>query len=322
VTSTTDTAGHPDVTEIADLSEGLLAPARAQELRRHLDACTACADVRASLEEIRALLGSVPEPQGMPEDIADRIDAALAAERMADGGDVGAHVSRETPAAERSAGPAAHPPVDHSADSSTDGPVHRPADRPAGRARTVGTGPGRKPRTPRSRRRTTVLATAFAVAALGLASTLVATLQDDKGTPATAHGRPSASADTFSEGTLQRQVTSLLGTAQRTHGTTHAPHSFGTNSETGSDSGTGNPNVLKSAPTVSVPACVRQGVNSADSPLAAEKGTYRGKDAYLVVLPDASGDGTRVTAYVVDATCVRQPTARATVLLSHSYARP
>lgn len=53
MTSTTDMAGHPDVAEISDLTEGLLAPSRTADVRQHLDECELCADVFASLEEIR-----------------------------------------------------------------------------------------------------------------------------------------------------------------------------------------------------------------------------------------------------------------------------
>ena len=82
MTSTTDTAGHPDVAEISDLTEGLLPPSRTADVRRHLDGCALCADVYASLEEIRGLLGTLPGPPRMPADIAGRIDAALAAEAL------------------------------------------------------------------------------------------------------------------------------------------------------------------------------------------------------------------------------------------------
>ena len=84
MTSTTDMAGHPDVTEISDLTEGLLPPSRTADVRRHLDECELCADVYTSLEEIRGLLGSVPGPTRMPADVAGRIDAALAAEALLD----------------------------------------------------------------------------------------------------------------------------------------------------------------------------------------------------------------------------------------------
>ncbi|MCQ1576976.1 hypothetical protein NNW97_08645, partial [Streptomyces parvus] len=80
MTPTADTAQHPEVSEISDLAEGLLAPSRTAEVQQHLTECDLCAEVRDSLEEIRGLLGTMPDPEPMPEDIAARIDAALAAE--------------------------------------------------------------------------------------------------------------------------------------------------------------------------------------------------------------------------------------------------
>ncbi|WP_112466334.1 hypothetical protein [Streptomyces triticisoli] len=301
MTTTTDAAGHPDVTEISDLTEGILGPSRATDLRRHLDECELCADVHASLEEIRGLLGTLPDPPGMPGDVADRIDAALAAE------------AAETVKATETAEPTGSGSVAGNAHVSRETSA---ADRPSGRARASSTGPGRKPRTRRGRRRIAVLGSAFAVAALGVASVVVATQHDDKGSDTTAHGRPSASADTFSEGTLKTQVADLLEKTQKAPGDTRAPRSFGV----GSASGTGKPKVLKT-PTVTVPSCVRQGISDSGAPLAAQAGAYDGKDAYLVVLPDPSGDSTRVTAYLVDASCVQHPSAAPKVLLQHSYAR-
>ncbi|MFI2791237.1 hypothetical protein ACH5A0_36345, partial [Kitasatospora sp. NPDC018614] len=101
-----------------------------------------------------------------------------------------------------------------------------------------------------------------------------------------------------------------------TPGPARPPHSFGVDSGTDSD----RPNTLKSEP-ISVPPCVRQGINSTGSPLGAKPGTYDGKDAYLVLLP-VPGDSTRVTAYVVEATCVDHPSIAAKVLLNRSYPRP
>ncbi|MFE2512150.1 anti-sigma factor family protein [Streptomyces naganishii] len=306
MTATTDTAGHPDVTEISDLTEGLLSASRTEDVRRHLDECEQCAQIHASLGEIRGLLGAMsetdamPEAQAMPQDVADRIDAALAAEAARASTEVsgdGAHVSRET--------------------SVEDRPHRTPADRPSGHARASSAGPGRAARTRRSRRRIAALGSAFTVAALGVVSLVLATTHEGKDGGTTAQGRPSASADTFASGTLQHQVAGLLQKAQKSQGTTHAPHSFGVDSATGTD----GPNVLKSQPTVSVPSCVRQAINNSGTPLAAQPGTYDGKSAYLVVLPDTSGDTTRVTAYVVDASCVQRPSAAAKVLLTHSYAR-
>lgn len=294
MTTTTDAAEHPDVTEISDLTEGLLDPSRATDLRRHLDECALCADVHASLEEIRGLLGTLPDTPGMPSDIADRVDAALAAEAATVAGTTepdlvtgSTRVSRETSA----------------------------ADRPPGRARASSTGPGRKARTRRERRRIAVLGSAFAVVALGIASAVVTAVHDDKGSDTVAHDRPSTSTGTFSEATLKNQVADLLQT-QEALGDPDAPRSLGADSV----SGTGTPKVLNT-PTVTVPSCVRQGISDPGAPLAAQAGTYDGKDAYLVVLPDPSGDSTRVMAYLVDASCVRHPSAAPKLLLQHSYAR-
>ncbi|MEU0100807.1 hypothetical protein ABZ174_20205, partial [Streptomyces sp. NPDC006267] len=97
VTSTADTAQHPEVSEISDLTEGLLPPSRAVEVRQHLARCDLCSEVQGSLEEIRGLLGTMPAPEPMPEDIAARIDAALAAEALSPpAADEPVVVSRET----------------------------------------------------------------------------------------------------------------------------------------------------------------------------------------------------------------------------------
>ncbi|MFH9981560.1 hypothetical protein ACH4ND_20365 [Streptomyces sp. NPDC017179] len=290
MTSTTDAAGHPDVTEISDLSEGLLAPTRADDLQRHLDECALCADVHASLTEIRGLLGALPDVPVMPADVADRIDAALAAEA-----------------------PVAGPPLADDARVSRETSV---VDRPSGHPRATSTGPGRKTGTRRGRRRVAVLGSVVALAALGVTSAALATLHDDKPSDTAAHDRPSASADTFSASTLKSEVADLLAQEQPPRRDAHTPHDFGVESA----AGTNRPKLL-TIPPPTVPSCVRQGINDSGVPLAARAGTYDGKDAYLVVLPDASGDSSRVTAYLVDATCVRHQAVTAKVLLSHSYAR-
>ena len=305
MTSTTDMAGHPDVTEISDLTEGLLPPSRTTDVRRHLDECELCADVYVSLEEIRGLLGSVPGPTGMPADVAGRIDAALAAEallnatapdatdtptfvdssRSMDDSDDSARVSRETSAT---------------------------ADRPTGHARTSTTGPGRKERKRGGRRRAAILGTVFTVAALGFGSVLLSTLNDGKPPATEAQGRESATADTFSESKLENQIAGLLKNQGSDSGS-HAPHSLGV------EGGTNQPKVFKE-PTV--PDCVQQGIGRTDPALATKQGTYKGTDALLVVMSDASASS-RVTAYVVDTTCVSHPSsAKAKVLLTHSYIRP
>ncbi|MEF2527522.1 anti-sigma factor family protein [Streptomyces sp. CS62] len=135
-----------DVSEISDLAEGLLSPARTAQVRRHLAECPLCADVLASLEEIRSLLGTLPGPPRMPGDVAGRIDAALAAEALLDS---------TTPrngddAAGAAAGGAAQPTASGAAAGTPSRPGgRRPAGHPDGAA-----GPGRR----RARRRIAVAA--------------------------------------------------------------------------------------------------------------------------------------------------------------------
>jgi hypothetical protein len=286
VTSTTDTAGHPDVAEISDLTEGLLPPSRTTDVRRHLDACELCADVHASLEEIRDLLGTLPGPPRMPDDVAGRIDAALAAEALLNSTTpdavteepalpTGTHVSRETSVS---------------------------ADRPAGHARSSTTGPGRKDRTRGGRRRVAVLGTVFTVAALGLGSALLSSFNDGKPSEQTAQ------VGTFSGEKVETEVSELLA------------QSSGDSSRTPFGAATVPENKIKNKAVPQVPGCVLAGIGRDDDALAAKKGTYDGGPAYLVVMPDEK-DTSRVDAYVVDSTCEKNSSASATVLLTHSYAR-
>lgn len=293
MTSSTDTAGHPDVAEISDLTEGLLPDARTADVRRHLDDCELCADVHASLEEIRGLLGTASGPTRMPADVAGRIDAALAAEALLqstapDAVNVpapveSAHVSRET--------------------SPT-------ADRPSGHARSASTGPGRKERKRGSRRRAAVLGTAFAVAALGLGSVLITSLNNGKAS----NENQAAPADTFSTDTLKADVSQLLGSGRSATGGSRSPQDdMGAATEPGDKQP-----FIKKLPFV--PACVQKGIPTQGSALATKDGVYKGKDALLVVLPDPS-DSNRVTAFIMDASCVKTPTSTAKILLKQSYAR-
>ncbi|MFJ1972675.1 anti-sigma factor family protein [Streptomyces sp. NPDC087903] len=305
MTSTTDTAGHPDVAEISDLTEGLLPPSRTADVRQHVDECELCADVLASLEEIRGLLGTLPGPPRMPAEVAGRIDAALAAEALL-------HAT----APEAVDTPAAVTPSRSVSDADDSPPVSRetspPADRPTGHARPSTSGPGRK-RKRGGRRRAAVLGAVFTAAALGLGSLLLSSLDDGEPSSPEARGQQSAS-DTFSQGKLESQVAGLLAKSVGTSSGSRAPQSLGMEGNDVTDS----PRVLKQP---AVPGCVQKGIGRNDTALATEDGTYQGKHAVLVVLPDPS-DATRVTAYIVDATCVDHPSsATAKVLLKQSYTR-
>ncbi|MGW2084056.1 anti-sigma factor family protein [Streptomyces sp. NPDC001880] len=325
MTSTTDTTQHPEVTEISDLTEGLLPPSRAAEVRDHVDGCELCDEVHASLTEIRELLGTVPIPQRMPDDVVDRIDAALATETalvattphdsVPDSPNP-AHVSRET-----------EPPT-----TQKPGAEPSPSDRPAGRPRAT-TGPGRRPA--RRRRRTAVLGAALGAAVVGVSVLILQSVQpsqDSASLKAADHraGSAEGGGSDFSESTLEGQVQKLLTStgakpSRSTDGAgaeKQAPSVESHSTPKSTSAGSESPQAPLRAPSVSVPPCVEQGTGRNAAALAVEEGTYEGTDAFLVVLPHPS-DATRVQAYVVDAACVREsPSGKGELLLTRTYARP
>ncbi|MFE1287759.1 hypothetical protein [Streptomyces sp. NPDC058751] len=298
MTSTTDKAGHPDVAEISDLTEGLLSPSRTEDVRQHLDGCVLCTDVYDSLEEIRGLLGDLPGAPRMPDDVAERIDAALAAEALpgtAPDGTADADrplVSRETSAA---ASPSGHP--------------------------RGATGPGRSHRTRRARRRTVFLTTAIAAAALGLGTILVQSL-DGNGSgksSQTASQHESGPRTVFSEQTLKGEVSGLLTKSKASgDGLPSAKPWSAESQDAGTDSG-GVKTLITPAPAA--PQCVQQGTGDPGVILAAKKGSFQGKSVYLLVVSDAS-DKARVMAYLVDASCEKQSSpSPGKLLLTRSYSR-
>ncbi|WP_093800054.1 anti-sigma factor [Streptomyces sp. Wb2n-11] len=295
MTSTAGTTQHPDVSEISDLAEGLLSPSRTEEVRRHLDACVLCAGVQASLDEIRGLLGTLPGPLHMPVDVAGRIDATLAAEALLDctAPEESAHVSRETP------------PAPRVAETSV-------TDRPVGRPRAT-TGPGRDRRAKR-RRRNAVIGAVFGTATLGMGVLLLQPFQSSNDKDASADSGVSAtkrSEDKFSKTPLEDRVRDLI---------TKQPMSQRETAENGPSMDIESNSPKRAIETI-VPQCVQDGTGRNTVPLAAEKGTYNGKSAFLVVLPHAT-DTTRVQAYVVDASCVEaDPPAKGEILLTHAYSR-
>ncbi|MER5982692.1 hypothetical protein [Streptomyces sp. NPDC001787] len=326
MTSTADTAQHPDVSEISDLTEGLLPPSRTAEVRRHVDGCALCADVRTSLEEIRSLLGTLPGPQPMPEDIAGRIDAALAAEALLDSTVPGeeADVSRETSAPTKSQTDPAEPSEALPGQRTHDIPADRPAGRPP-----APTGPGR--RASGRRRRTAVLGAAFGAAVITMGVLFLQPFQasQDKTTSMADHsaGTDKRSAGSFSEGTLEETVQDLLSatTASKSPRGQKQQSDSGarTTGEVGSPEATEAtaPDKPLRTATVDVPPCVQQATGRNTAALAIDEGRYQGRDAFLVVLPHAT-DTTRVQAYVVAATCVGAgPGAKGQLLLTRPYSR-
>lgn len=338
MTTTTGTTEHPDVSEISDLTEGLLSPARSTEIRDHLDGCALCADVHESLEEIRGLLGSLPGPPRMPADVAARVDAALAAEALLN---ATVDVSRETStAAETTTAPAETPSSESESESEQEpesgrAPERVPtavtpgatapgataadaprADRPAGHSRAA-TGPGRARRL--RRRRGAILGAVFGTAAIGMSVLLfqsaTSTVSSDYKADAGA-SQADGGGDVFSGAGIQDKVHSLL-TSTPASGVPHMAEG-GSEGEKSTREGTttASPKAL-----AQLPPCVQQGTGRADSPLAAERGTYNGVDAFLVVLSDPV-DGGLVRAYVIDASCVdATPPVKGELLLTKSYPR-
>ncbi|MEV3989686.1 hypothetical protein AB0J57_12355 [Streptomyces sp. NPDC049837] len=309
MTSTTDTTQHPDVSEISDLTEGLLPPSRTADVKAHVDGCALCADVRSSLEEIRGLLGTLPGPARMPADIAERIDAALAAEALLDATaptETAEHVSREAEAeaehVSRETAPAPRPSE----------PVH--ADRPAGRPRAA-TGPGRG-RPARRRRRTAVLGAVFGAAALGVSVLLFQAVQPSGDGPKTTDSAVSAPDSSFSGVAVEDRVRALLTPGEK------AESPRVEKQQPPSVDKTDKPSTMFTQEAVTVPACVQAGTGRSDQALAAQPGTYEGKPAYLVVLPHTT-DPAKVQAYVLDASCTAtQKSAKADLLLTQAYPRP
>ncbi len=305
-TDKADTAQHPDVSEISDLTEGLLSPSRSATVRRHLDGCALCADVRSSLEEIRGLLGTLPGPPRMPAEIAGRIDAALAAEALLDATapDAPRRVSRETPAVEKAS---------VSRETATPAPQPRPA---AGRppAPRAATGPGRG----RTRHRGRIAALA------GLAGTLVAAVCAVSLYALTQNGADTggSAADTaasaplspFSGEPVEDKVESLLGGDGPAVRAPAGERPESLSAETTESAGVAQRNV-----DGDLPECVRAGTGRQDAVLVSERGEYEGVAAYLVVLPDPE-DSSRVEAYVVDASCTGNTPAK--LLRAASYPKP
>ncbi|MBT2446457.1 hypothetical protein J7F03_05035 [Streptomyces sp. ISL-43] len=299
MSTTTGTVRHPDVSEISELTEGLLSPSRTAEVRSHLGDCALCADVRASLEEIRSLLGTLPGPARMPADISGRIDAALAAEALLDA---------TTPHEE--AGPTPRP-----ASSARSGPdvsretsptplaetgALRPSGHPAGP-----TGPGRR----RARRRIALAGGLLAACAAGvLLFNLFSGLPSSQDTAAggdAATARSRSDTHDYTAQGLRDQVRELLATGDRAKsdpGEQNKTYGVENNSPAAPGLAPGDGEAPR------VPACVQEATGRSESPLSFERGTYEGTDVFLLVLPHP-GDPASVDAYLVGSGCVTTPSA-------------
>ena len=70
---------HPDTDVLAEFRAGLITRRRRRALAAHLTDCARCAAASDQLAELSALLAAIPAPV-MPDGVAQRLDAALAAE--------------------------------------------------------------------------------------------------------------------------------------------------------------------------------------------------------------------------------------------------
>ncbi|MFG2618720.1 hypothetical protein ACGFXC_14015 [Streptomyces sp. NPDC048507] len=292
MTPTTGTAGtirHPEVSEISDLTEGLLSPSRSTEVRRHIGACSLCADVRASLEEIRSLLGTLPGPPRMPSAVAGRIDAALAAEALLDS--TGSRAA--APADPPPAGTGSAAPAGVSRETSVPAPERTGALRPAGHP-SGPTGPGRR----RARRRIAVLAGLSGAAACVLGVYLfggfTGTGTPDGATHQTSSAARSPGAGGYTAQGLQDSVHRLLASAGQNR----------TNKTMGLDTAPEQaPSDRQAAPEPApVPPCVLRSTGRTEAPVASERGNYEGAPVYLVLVPHPA-DASLVDAYLVPAGC-------------------
>ncbi|MFF9913448.1 hypothetical protein [Streptomyces sp. NPDC013457] len=308
MTSTTgraDTAQHPDVSEISDLTEGLLSPSRTAEVRRHIEGCSLCADVQASLEEIRGLLGTLPGPPRMPADIAGRIDAALAAEALlnATTPETGTHVSRETASDQ----PDARPSTAASAPA-----PDRPAGHPRATAGRAATGPGRSKA---RRRRAAALGAVFGAAALGMTLFLTQGGMQSLTGGESADKKTSTAASSIGDGRfndrpVEVQVQELLQ-GENVRAPKTSPESLSAEGGNTPKRGTDEP----------LPDCVKAGTGRTDTVLAFQRGDYQGTPAYLLVLPEGTA-GSHVQAYVLDASCAENAgPAKAEILSTQTYPR-
>ncbi|WP_431945488.1 hypothetical protein [Actinacidiphila sp. bgisy167] len=293
MTPTTGTDGHPEVAELSALAEGILPPERSAGVRGHIAACSLCADVHASLDEIRGLLGTLPGPSRMPADIAGRIDAALAAEALL--ASSGADVSRETRTTEPL--PVSRLPVSReTAPTAT--------ARPSGRG-AASSGPGRPTVLSRRRWGKGLLVTASLAAVIGLGSFLAQsgwTTGDSADT--TQSSAASEKVPRTDTDTLGMQVHELL-TAAMARRSESKPSAQSPMADMDS----------------AVPSCVLRAVDRREPPIAVHRGRYEGLDSYLVVLPH-TGDSALVDAYVVDASCTGvRPYATGTLLREETYPR-
>ncbi|WP_354641566.1 zf-HC2 domain-containing protein [Kitasatospora camelliae] len=284
---------HPEPDVLADLAEDLVDPAEAAELRRHLDGCPSCAEDYAALTDIGLLFDAI-DPGPMPADLADRIDAALAAAAAGPEPDEAA-LGSDGP--RRPHTPAPRPTADRPGTSS----------RPAGRnAPASPGGPGGPGRAGRRRRASFLLLGAAALTGLltvgglalrGSSSTAGDSTAAAGGSPNLTSASSAQPRPEYREDTLAAQVRQLLA------GAASAPTTA---------TGKGSQPALQperdpgsTLPAVPAPqACVTEAVGRpGQTPVAGGPGRYGATDVTVLVYPASGTDGEAVEVYLVTPQC-------------------
>ncbi|AXI78614.1 anti-sigma factor family protein [Peterkaempfera bronchialis] len=359
--NTSGPADHPAVEEISDFTEDLLAPEAAAAVRTHLADCPECADTRDALLEIRSLLGR-PESLRMPADIAERIDAALAAEALLSSATPQGEPRPAAPptAADRAsdaadpARPAPSTSAEHTGDSA---PPHPAKDRarPGGSPGPAG-GPGRR-RGPRRRRTARALLTAAAlVAAVGLGSVLLQQLpvgtteagsshradraagqaapSAAEGSGSLAHGYRATiapglrgSGTEYTEQDLGPQIMQLVSDRIEQPGPLATARPGATAKPPGephlATKGSGSSAYTPGVATPPLPGCVLKATGrGGDEPVATDLGTFQGTPVGVVVYPIGQ-TGDILEVFLIDSTCERTaPSAPGAVKLHRTVPKP
>jgi len=293
-----DSSGHPDIETIAEYVEDLLAPEATAELSAHLTGCPACRESREALEEIRSLLGETEVPS-IPEDVALRIDAALAAEAAVPS--AGVH---------QADGPRRALPAPGAAPRGSVGPF-----------RAAGPGDSRR----RARRLRRAALGMASLAACGLIITAVLNTHTTesssaKGAAAGGFSRAASGAGprftAFSQAGFTQQIQTLLAPPADQSNEPQI-QGDGQHPESASTRSTGEP------VAVTAPGCVLASVDRPGSrPTSVFLGTYQNIEVYALVYPAAGNPAHAVQAYLVDAACTTPAGHTTPVLLSQTVPRP
>jgi hypothetical protein len=307
---------HPDHDLLADLAAEVLPEDIAVQIQGHVMSCPDCADLLAEAEGIRALLRR-SEPEIMPDDVLDRLEATLVAARQAAAGRPAGETAPSTGPVRRiqpSVPGAGRVPV------ATEG--GRGLSRLRGRAAEV-TGARRQAREEEradepgllSRALPALRIAAAVVLVLGLGGVAVhffagSSSSDSGGSAASSAGpavlAPVESTNTdYTKDALKSQVSTLVTQSQAAAGdagggastfSAVTPHTASGAAGGATQDGS---QLLRSQ--AALRACLDAIGHGDDQPVAVDLARYAGQEAAIIVLNSDSGTGYQV--WVVARTC-------------------